>query len=321
MFLNEEEQSKFSQNKTSINQKKRKKISKNNYFLKYSRLSNNYKNEESVSLTEHSNILNEYQEELKFLSMKRKKFIPNISKENTNNNLNVIICVNNKNPDKKRGKTNSNKSKEQKINNKKKDKNDDVIKMSQLYNLYHYLFIKSGLECMKPSRFVDYLSNDMTVNDTNSSYRDNHKITFENIKKNILNLDNKGTENILIKKIVKEYYHCNFKNSIIEKIIKKINNFIVNENNNNIEFKNNDNINVMNDNKSDNKSISISDTYDKSLKTKKEKFSYLNLFVEKINNNNYQSCLSLTNDSDYFKSVIYLSNKYLINKSQKMYNR
>ena len=314
MFLNEEEQNKISKNKTSWNHKKRKKIPKNNNnFLKYSRLSNDYKNEDCVSLTEHSNILNEYQDELKFLSMKRKNIIPNTVKDNQNKNLNVIICLNNKNSDKKRGKSDNKKSEEQKINYKKNDKNKDVIKMSQFYNLYHYLFIKSGLDCMKPSRFIDYLSNIKTVNEFNSSYKDNSKITFENIKRNILNLDNKDPENILIKNIVNEYYHCNFKKSIIEKIIKKINKYLINQSNNNIEFKNNE-LNIMNDTKS----ISINDTftYDKSLKIKKEKFSYSNLLVEKLNNNNYKSCLSLTNDSDYFKSIIYLSNKYLINKSK-----
>ena len=179
MFLNEEEQSKISKNKTSLYHKKRKKIPKNNnYFLKYSRLTNDYKNEDRVSLTEHSNILNEYQEELKFLSMKRKSIIPNTIKDNQNNNSNIIICVNNKKSDKKRGKNDSKKSKGQKINNKKNDKNEDVIKRSQLYNLYHYLFIKSGLDCMKPSRFVDYLSNVIAVNELNSSNKDNYKITF-----------------------------------------------------------------------------------------------------------------------------------------------
>ena len=311
MFLNEEEQSKISKNKTSLNHKKRKKIPKNNnYFLKYSRLTNDYKNEDRVSLTEHSNILNEYQEELKFLSMKRKSIIPNTIKDNQNNNSNIIICVNNKKSDKKRGKNDSKKSKGQKINNKKNDKNEDVIKISQLYNLYHYLFIKSGLDCMKPSRFVDYLSNVIAVNELNSSNKDNYKITFENIKKNILNLDNKDQENILIKKIVNDYYCCNFKKSIIEKIIKKINKYLINQDNNSLEFKNE--FNIMNDTKS----ISINDTYDKSSKIKKEKFSYSNLLVEKLKNNNYQSCLSLTNDSDYFKSIIYLSNKNLINKSK-----
>ena len=273
MFLNEDEQSKLSINKTSLYNKKRKKISKNIYFFKYNCLSKDYKNVDRISLTEHSNILNEYQEELKFLSMKRKKFIPNIFKENTNNNnSNVIICANNKNPDKINYKNNKIIS-EYNINNKKKDKNYkkcNVIKMSQIYNLYHYLFIKSGLDCLKPSRFVDYLSNDITVNksNTNSSYRDNHKITFENIKKNILNLDNKDPENILIQKLVNEYYHCDFKNSIIEKLLKKVNKLIINQDNNNIEFKNNDNFSIMNDNKS----ISINDASDKSLKIKKKNF-------------------------------------------------
>ena len=165
MFLNEEEKSKLSKNKKSLNHKKRKKISKtNNYLLKYSNIPNDV-NEERISLTEHFNILNEYGEELKFLSMKRKNFIPNDNiyhfKENPNNNPSIIICVNDKKPNKKRGKSDSKKVSEKKINKNLNNKNEDSIKMSQLFNLYHYLFIKSGLDCKKPSRFVDYLSNEI----------------------------------------------------------------------------------------------------------------------------------------------------------------
>ena len=316
MFLNEEEKSKLSKNKKSFNHKKRKKISKtNNYLLKYSKISNDV-NEERISLTEHFNILNEYGEELKFLSMKRKNFIPNDNiyhfKENPNNNPSIIICVNDKKPNKKRGKSDSKKVSEKKINKNLNNKNEDSIKMSQLFNLYHYLFIKSGLDCKKPSRFVDYLSNEIKSNNK-SLYKEN-KITFEEIKKNILNLDNKEPENILINKIINEYFHCNFKNSIMEKITKKINKFLINQNNK-IEMKKSDNLNLINDNNS----VSINtETYEKSLKIKREKFSYSNLLVEKINNNNYTSYLSLTNDSDYFKSIIYLSNKILINKNSKL---
>ena len=311
MFLNEEEQNKISKNKTSLYHKKRKKIPRNNnYFFKYSCLPNGYKNEDRVSLTEHSNILSEYQEELKFLTMKRKNIIPNTIKDNQNNNSNVIICVKNQKSDKKRDKNDNKISKEQKNKKNKNNKNEDVIKISQLYNLYHYLFIKSGLDCTKPSRFVDYLSNEISVN----TYKDKqnfYKISFEDIKQNILNLDNKDPENVLIKNIVNEYYHCNFKNSIIEKIIKKINKYLINQDNNNIELKNNE-LNIMNDTKS----MSINDICDKSSKIKKEKISHSNLLVEKLNNNNYQSYLSLTNDSNYLKCIIYISNKYLINNNK-----
>ena len=311
MFLNEEEQSKLYKNKRTFH-KKRKKISKNNnYFLKYSKISYD-DNKERISLTEHSNILTEYEDELKFLAKKRKNIITNGNMNDFEGNPNNIIFVNEKEPNKKRGKTDSKKINEKKNYKNKNNKNADDIKMSQLFKVYHSLFIKSGLDCKKPSRFVDYLSNEIRIND-NSLNKYNHKITFEEIKKNILNLDNKDTENILINKIINEYYHCNFENSIMEKIIKKINKLLNNQNNN-IEMEKSDSLN-------DNNNISINnEIYDKSLKIKREKFSYSNLLVEKLNNNNYQSCLSLTNDSDYFKSIINISNKILINKNQNLIN-
>ena len=311
MFLNEEEQSKLYKNKRTFH-KKRKKISKNNnYFLKYSNISYD-DNKERISLTEHSNILTEYEDELKFLAKKRKNIITNGNINDFEGNPNNIIFVNEKEPNKKRGKTDSKKINEKKNYKNKNNKNADDIKMSQLFKVYHSLFIKSGLDCKKPSRFVDYLSNEIRIND-NSLNKYNHKITFEEIKKNILNLDNKDTENILINKIINEYYHCNFENSIMEKIIKKINKLLNNQNNN-IEMEKSDSLN-------DNNNISINnEIYDKSLKIKREKFSYSNLLVEKLNNNNYQSCLSLTNDSDYFKSIINISNKILINKNQNLIN-
>jgi hypothetical protein len=188
------------------------------------------------------------------------------------------------------------------------------MKMSQLFNLYHNLFIKSGLESTKPCRFVDYLSNEIHSNGYNSSCKDNYyKITYENIKKLISDLPSKEPENILINKIVKYYFRCNFDGNIVEKLIKKINGMLL-EQNKNLEPKNIENLNEFNDN------ISISvnnDTNDRSSKAKKDKFSYCNLLSEKLKNNNYQSCLSMTNDLDYFKSIIYINNKYFKNNNIK----
>lgn len=301
MFLNEEEQSQLFK-KNSIKHKKRNKFIKNNNYLLKSHLSYiNNNNEEPISLTEHSNILNEYGEELKFLSMKRKNINPKENlytfKECQNNNSNINISLH----DKKRGKNEI-----QEVNEnykiKKNLKKEEDIKMSQLFNLYHYLFMKSGLDCTKLSRFVDYLSNEIKVNEYNS-YKDYQKITFEEIKKKILNLNNEEPENVLINNIINQYFHCNFKNSIMEKILNKINKLLINKNNNSFE----------------NKTISINNNiYGKSLKIKKDKSSYSNLLIEKLNNTNCDSCLSLSNDSEFFKSIIYFSNKLLFNKNKSL---
>ena len=291
MLLNEELESKISENKSSIIIKKKKRKKKSNHYKyptkKVYKFYNNTNSDDKISLTEHNNILNEYEEELKFLNLKRNKS-ENCEKEQKKNSNN-IICSNN----------NNNNKKEKKLCNKKKyinNNKNEKIKISQLYNLYHYLFIKSGLDCASPSRFVDYLSNEL--NDANENSSKNGKINFENIKKILLNLDKEDLENSLIDKLIKEYFHCTFKNSIFEKVIKKINNTIIDQNNN------------------DNNSINIKNNkFDKNTKTKKDKYNYSNLLVEKINNNHYKSSLSVSNDSELFKSIIYMNNKHLINNN------
>ena len=43
---------------------------------------------------------------------------------------------------------------------------------------------------------------------------------------------------------------------------------------------------------------------------KKDKFTYSNFLSDKLKDNSNKSCLSFTNDTDYFKSLIYVCNKY-----------
>ena len=304
MFLNEEEQSKKSKNKSSESKKRKKRKINNKYNKKF--LKNyNINNEEQMSLIEHHNILNEYKEEMNFLNMKRKK--ANTQENFDNNNempkgkSNIIICVNNnessQNSDKKR------------FNGKEKEgraKNDDLnVKISKLYDIYHYLFIKSGLNCNKPSKIVDYLSNEIE-NNNNFYWPKKPNVNYYNIKTLMNRLENEDKESVLINKLIKEYYHCSFKNSSINKLTKKINKIIVNENKNNNEMKYSDNLTT------DINSLSINtEIFEKNSKAKRD--SYSNLLDEKLKNNNYESCLSLTNDSEYFKSIIYLNNKYVLN--------
>ena len=81
--------------------------------------------------------------------------------------------------------------------------------------------------------------------------------------------------------------------------MKNSNDIDSNNNNNNIYYINDE------DDKND------IDTLDKSSKTKKDKLKYSNIFNEKMNKNYYLSCLSLTNDSEYFKSFLFVYNKYI----------
>ena len=305
MLLNEELESKISENKSSINTKKKKRKRKSKHYKYLTKKVYKYynnDNDDKISLTEHNNILNEYEEELKFLNIKRKA-AENIDKEKQNNNSSIIICVNNNKKD-----NNSNIFEDNYSYNEKKSFNNnnknEKIKISQLYNLYHYLFVKSGLDCVSPSRFVDYLSNEISETKDNSLKKD--KINFENIKKILLNLDKDNIENSLIDKLIKEYFHCTFKHSIFEKIIKKVNNIIINQNDNN------NNLYLNNDNNSININNNI---YDKNTKSKKDKYNYSNLLVEKLKNNNYKSSLSMSNDSELFKSIIYMNNKHSINNN------
>ena len=316
MFLKEENQIKLSNNHLSIlnnNYNKRNNCSTN--FDYYFKKSFDNENEERISLTEHSNILSEYEQELNFLGMKRKNinFLDNnnISKDNTDNNSSSIICLDNKIADLQRNKNINNISKERK---KRKKMNEDNIKISELFKLYHYLFIKSGLDCSKPSSFVDYLANEINGSELNLSLKGKHRINFEQIKKIVLNLKNENDENALIYKIFDDYFHCSFKNSIIEKIIDKINKILINKKDDYIEKKNNINIiNIINDNNSFSCNF---DTCDKSSKNKKDKISHSSLISDKLKNNIYKSSFSLVNDVDIFKSIIYMSNKYSQNSNK-----
>ena len=315
MFLNEVEQNKLSKNKISIinNQyKKKKNYSKNySYVTKKASFFNEKEEEERISLTEHSNILCEYEKELNFLCMKRKNIniLDNntISNENSDNYKNLIICPDNKIPDLQRKKYNNKK------NISPQKEHNDIVKMSELFKLYHCLLVKSGFDYLKPSRFLDYLANEINESDLNLIPRE-HKINFEHMKKIALNLKNED-ENTLINKIINAYFHCSFKNSILEKLIEKMNKILINKNNNYIESKDNNNIS---NNVKDNNSFSCNyDSFDKSSKYKKDKFSYSNILVEKLKNNNYNSSLSLTNDIEILKSIIYMSNKHSQNINKK----
>ena len=293
-----------------INRKKNKTTRKNkrqrngpkysNYLPKVTLFSNINNKEERISLTEHTNILNEYEEELSFLGIKRK------------NSNNILTIDNNEEIHNNNINNNSN---SKLIRNDEQNKEDNSIKISDLYKLYHNLFIKSGIDGSKPSNFIYYLLND--INDSLLTNKRNNKINFGDIKKMILKLPNEEPENSLINILINEYYHSDFNGNSMEKLITKINNSLINQDKNKIFLKNSNDINSNNNNNNniyyinDDDDKNDIDTIDKSSKTKKDKLKYSNIFNEKMNKNNYLSCLSLTNDSEYFKSFLFVYNKYL----------
>ena len=286
-------------NKTNHkNKRKRKGPKYSNYIPKATLFSNINNKEEKISLTEHTNILNEYQEELNFLGIKRK---------NSNNLLNI-----DNNEEIPNNNTNTN-SKSNLISNDEPNKEDNSIKILDLYKLYHNLFIKSGIEGSRPSNFIYYLLND--INDSLLSNKRSSKINFGDIKKLILKLPNEEPENSLINILINEYFHSDFSGNSMEKIITKINNSLIDQDKNKIFLKNSNDIDNNNNNKiyyiNDDDDKNDIDTIDKSSKTKKDKLKYANIFNEKMNKNNYLSCLSLTNDLEYFKSFLFVYNKYL----------
>ena len=285
-------------NKTNHkNKRKRKGPKYSNYIPKATLFSNINNKEEKISLTEHTNILNEYQEELNFLGIKRK---------NSNNLLNI-----DNNEEIPNNNTNTN-SKSNLISNDEPNKEDNSIKILDLYKLYHNLFIKSGIEGSRPSNFIYYLLND--INDSLLSNKSSSKINFGDIKKLILKLPSEEPENSLINILINEYFHSDFSGNSMEKIITKINNSLIDQDKNKIFLKNSNDID-NNNNKiyyiNDDDDKNDIDTIDKSSKTKKDKLKYANIFNEKMNKNNYLSCLSLTNDLEYFKSFLFVYNKYL----------
>ena len=286
-------------NKTTHKKKRKRNGPKySNYKQKATLFSNINNKEERISLTEHTNILNEYEEELNFLGIKRK-------------NSNNIFCINNNEEIHNNDSNSNNESKL--INNDEPKKENNSIKILDLFKLYHNLFIKSGIEGSKPSSFIYYLLND--INESLLSNKKTVKIYFGDIKKMILKLSNEEPENSLINILINEYFHSDFNGNTMEKLITKINSSLINQDKNKIFLKNSNDVDNNNNNNffyiNDDDDKNDIDTIDKSSKTKKDRLKYSNIFNEKMNNNNYLSCLTLTNDSEYFKSFLYIYNKYL----------
>ena len=274
----------------------------------------NLQKKEQISIYEFTNKLKEYQEELAFLSKKRnadiniEKIISyqksnqnksnsalnNDNKNKNNNSKNKksenIKDINNNNTNSKNlnlQNTSPNQNLNQ-INTKTEVDNENSTLIIDFYKLYYHLFESNRLDNSKPYKFVDYL----ITGDNLLFNLKKDKSRFEEIKKG---MTLKPKNNLLISeqllnKSIYEYLRCDFSNSFMKKLAEKVNIFLMNRYLNKKRGKN-----------SLETSISLE---------KKDKFTYSNFLADKLKDNVNKSCLSFTNDTEYFKSLIYVCNKY-----------
>ncbi len=261
----------------------------------------NYKKKEQLTLSEFTNKLSLYQEEIAFLQKKRNADI-NIEKilsfhKKSQNKANSALNINDN--------KNNNNSKNKKIDNLKEANNNNSVNDFQnknnienedenstliidFYKLYNHLFDSNRLDNSKPYKFVDYLiAGDLLLFNLKKD-----KSRFEEIKKgiSIKPKNNTSISEHLLNKNIYEFLRCDFTNSFMKKLSEKINVFLMNRYNSKKKEKNS----VEN-------SISIE---------KKDKFTYSNFLADKLKDNINKSFLSFTNDTEYFKSLIYVCNKY-----------
>ena len=275
----------------------------------------NCKKKEQLSLAEFNNKLNEYKEELAFLKKKRNADI-NIEKiinfqKNSQNKANSALINYSNNNDSKNKNNNPKNKKSQNLkdinNNSSNSKNINDVNIEinknntktevdtenstliiDFYKLYYHLFESNRLDNSKPYKFVDYL----ITGDNLLFNLKKDKIRFEEIKKGITvkSKNNSLINEQLLNKSIYEYLRCDFSNSFMKKMAEKINESMMNRYSSKKKERN-----------SLENSISIE---------KKDKFTYSNFLSDKLKDNANKSCLSFTNDTDYFKSLIYVCNKY-----------
>ena len=284
-------------NNTLLNRKRN--IRKRKTPIKYS-CTNNI--DERISFTEHLNILNEYQDELKYVTQNQKGSELDNSqsmKDSSTRDTDIVICVGSYSPNQEKSEeSDSNEFKKFKFQSNKNCENKGNI--FNLLNIKNSLINKINPNFKKVSNLVDISSNESKkgesyyyIND-----KDKDKISFENIKKSLNSDDN---ESYIIKNLINKFYHFNFNSSSITKLVEKLNNFLINKNSAENKFQNNIiKIEINNEGS------------DKINSRGKKDSSYSNTLIEKMNNiNNYKSALSLSTDQDYFNSIKYISNKII----------
>ena len=271
--------------------------------------SKNIKDKEQISVCEFTNTLKFYKDELIFLNKKRNSDfnIEKIVNLQKNSGTKIIGANNLENKN-----ANKNKKNEININNNALDKNinDNSYNINQnyqknennnnqssallidFYKLYLHLFESNRLDNSKPYKFVDYL-----ITGDNLLFNiKKDKTKIEEIKRGI-SIKSKNNNFLindhLLNKYTYEYLKCDFSHSFMKKFIEKINIFLMN----------NSQIQKKKQGSADKLNLNLN-------AEKKDKFTYSNFLAEKLKENSNKSILSFTNDTEYFKSLIYVSNKF-----------
>ena len=257
----------------------------------------NMKGKDQMTVNDFTEQLKNFKEEFIFLNKKRNADI-NIEKimniqKNIVNKINGAISSENKNNIKTK-ENNLNDSENKNVIEEKNDINKNSPKIENqsqnnslivdFYKLFLHLFESTRLDNSKPYKFVDYLiaSDNLLLNIKKD------KSKFEEIKRGI-GIKSKNNNFLindhLINKFIYEYLKCDFSHSFMKKLCEKINIFLMNK-----KKLNNDKDNISFE--------------------KKDKFTYSNFLSDKLKDNTNKSFLSFTNDTEYFKSLIYVCNKY-----------
>ena len=259
----------------------------------------NPKSKEQISVNEYANKLKNFKEELIFLNKKRNAEI-NIEKiinfqKNYGNKSNGANDINKKNENISNDFLDKNYKEEWNNLSNNSHKNETQSQRSALiidfYKLYLHLFESNRLDNSKPYKFVDYL-----ITGDNLLFNiKKDKTKIEEIKRGIA-IKSKNNNFLinehLLNKFTYEFLKCDFSNSFIKKLVEKINIFLMN--------------NTPSQKKKTVGGVGVGELN----LEKKDKFTYSNFLADKLKENTNKSILSFTNDTEYFKSLIYVCNKY-----------
>ena len=213
----------------------------------------------------------------------------NLENKNANKNKKNEININNNALDKNINDNSYNINQNYQKNENNNNQNSALL--IDFYKLYLHLFESNRLDNSKPYKFVDYL-----ITGDNLLFNiKKDKTKIEEIKRGIA-IKSKNNNFLinehLLNKFTYEFLKCDFSNSFIKKLVEKINIFLMN--NTPLQKK---------------KTVGGVGVGELNLE-KKDKFTYSNFLADKLKENTNKSILSFTNDTEYFKSLIYVCNKY-----------
>ena len=163
--------------------------------------------DERISITEHLNILNEYQDELKYISLNQKnsESIDNTQslKDSSTRDSDIVICVESKSPETEKNDDFENYDlKKFKLQNN--HNNENKVNIFNLLNLNNSIVNKNFSNNTKISNLVDVAGNESKKNNSYDFKSEKDIITFDNIKKIF---KEKDQDNGNIKKYINKYYH------------------------------------------------------------------------------------------------------------------